>query len=423
VNVTLLEEQGCERTLKVDVTASELQPEFDAAYQSYRKKVKLEGFRKGKAPLHLIKKLYGDAIEAEAMDQIIKSLYPKALDQESIHPIAEGSIEDLQYKPGQDMSFTVKVEVAPKVELQDLSGITLKRETRTVRDENVDSFLEQVRFQQAAREAVEEPAEHGHFVQADVQQLDPNTKLPMVGNKWDDRYFEIGKEVLGAEVDEQLVGVKTGEELKVVRKYPADWAEPSLAGKEEHYQLTIKKVDKLILPELDDELAKDVGGGAETLEDLKTKIREDMEAQAKRDSDDELRRNLLDAVLERHEFDVPSKMVDNVMTSQIEEHKQRSQGQPIDEPQLREQLRPHAERTIKWFWVRKELVEAKDIQVTDEDINTRIVELGKSSNMDEDTAKKIFDNPHTRERLSDDLQETKVVEYLESLAKIEEVWV
>lgn len=179
-----------EKVVEVDVPEAELAPHFDSIYKKYQKNVKLQGFRKGKVPLSLIKKLYGDAMKGEAIEEVVQSVLREVRDQENLRLVAPAKLEDINYDPEKGLHFKAVCEVAPDIELKNYRGLSVEREVYEVDDQDVSDALNDVREQMAVMQPVETAAEDGHFVLADLQQVDA-TGVPIIGKKFKDRYFQI----------------------------------------------------------------------------------------------------------------------------------------------------------------------------------------------------------------------------------------
>ncbi|RMF58782.1 MAG: hypothetical protein D6743_17245, partial [Calditrichaeota bacterium] len=231
----LTKQDSFTRVVEVDVPEEELAPHFDAALQKYRKTLRLEGFRKGKVPVALVKKLFGEAIKEEAIDEVVQSVFQEVIEKEDLHPVAPAKLQDVKYEPGVGLHFKAAIEVLPDFELKKYTGLSVEKEVYQVGPEDIDEMLADVQEQMAVMRPVEGQAEEGHFVLADFQQVD-EAGLPIIGRKFEDRFFQLDLKNY-QELSEQLLGVKAGETRQVqlpVEK--EDAGEPTI----ETYRVTVK---------------------------------------------------------------------------------------------------------------------------------------------------------------------------------------
>ncbi|MFQ5677300.1 MAG: trigger factor, partial [bacterium] len=165
----ITEKGNFERLVEVEVPASELTPHFDAVYKKYQKNIKLQGFRKGKVPISMIKRLYGEAIQGEAIEEVVQSVFREVSEQQQLKLVAPARVENVDYEPETGLRFKAVVEVIPEIELKTYRGLKLEREVYQIDDQDVTDALNDVREQMAVMEPVEEVADEGHFVLADIQ--------------------------------------------------------------------------------------------------------------------------------------------------------------------------------------------------------------------------------------------------------------
>lgn len=401
--------------LEVEVPVEELAPYFDAIYRQYQRKVRLEGFRKGKVPVALIKKLYGKQIEAEAIDDIVNEVYQKARDEAGLRPVAAADIHDVQYSEESGLRFKAVVEVVPDFELKHYKGLSVERETYQVEEADVQAALEDLREEMAVMKSVEETAQEDHFVLADIQKLD-NSGVPMVGQKFEDRFIPLDRNRY-PELTEQLVGVKPGDQRRV-RLPSGNQDEPSHDDGEDYYEFRIKEVKQKELPELDDELARDVK--FDTLEALKDDIRTKLARRAEKHAEERLRRALMDEVIKKHTFDLPPSMIENYLQLVVEDVRKNSDSD-VSEEEIRQQYRSQAIWNLKWMLIRERLVEQENITVNEDDVRQYVKRLAETEGVDEKKVWDAFKGERGRRRLEENALEEKVLDFLREHAKIRDV--
>jgi len=411
---TVTKRGNFERVVEVDVSEEELTPHFDKLYQKYRKRVKLEGFRKGKVPLSLIKRLYGEAIKSEAIDDVVQSVFSEVRQKEDLKPVAPAKLEDIDYNSEDGLHFKAVVEVVPDIELKKYTGLSVEREVYQVEERDVNLALEDIRERLAVMQPVEGPAEEGYFVLADFQQLD-HTGVPIIGKKFDDRLFPLNKDENNKELSEQLIGIQAGESRKVNLPVSNDGDEEA---KTEFYQVTVKEIKEKQLPDLDDDLAKDMGK-FESLDALKEDIRSRLTRQTEADSKRRLKHNLIDELLKNNSFDLPESMVSGYLDTLIESASANSNRQ-IDEEKIRQEYRPMAVWNLKWQIAKDKLTELENIVLTDEEKDKFIARMAEEQNVDENKIRSSLKKQAAKDRFKDDALEDLVVQFLEKNAKIKE---
>lgn len=403
-----------ERIVEVDVPEDELTPHFDEAYQKYQKKLRLQGFRKGKVPLSLIKKLYGDSIKSEALDDVVQSVFREVRDKEGLRPIAPAKLQDVNYDPVSGLHFKAVVEVVPDIELKTYTGLAVERETYQIDDQDVAQALEEYRERVATMEPVEEAAQEDHFVVADFQQVD-TTGLPIIGRKFEDRLIHLSTLDQSRDLSDQLIGVKPGE----TRRVQLDSVDANgNKGETALYEVNVKEIKSKRLPELDDELAKDVSD-FETLDQLKENIRARLELQSQASARRTMRQRLIDELLKKNPFDLPESMVTNYLDVLVEGARKDS-SEPFDEAALRDQYRPTTVWNIKWELVKDKLQEVENITTTEEDKNRLIARIAGERGVTEREIKQSLQKRKAQARFEEDVLEEKILDFLEERAKIKE---
>lgn len=407
-----------EKVVEVDVPEAELAPHFDSIYKKYQKNVKLQGFRKGKVPLSLIKKLYGDAMKGEAIEEVVQSVLREVRDKENLRLVAPAKLEDINYDPEKGLHFKAVCEVAPDIELKNYRGLSVEREVYEVDDQDVSDALNDVREQMAVMQPVETAAEDGHFVLADLQQVDA-TGLPIIGKKFKDRYFQIvTNNSNNKDFTEQLIGAKPGDKRRIELDSIDNSNSPNKENKKDYFEVRIKEIKSKQVPELDDGLAKDTGK-FESLDELKTDLRSKLTKQAQVNARSRLRRRIIDEVLKKNSFDLPESMINNYLDVFVENAKKESK-EPFDEEEMRNHYRPTAVWNLKWELVKDKLREAENLSVSDEDKDVFISRLAEERDIEEKQVRKSLKDKRAQRQFEEDVIEDKVLNYLEVNAKIKD---
>ncbi len=409
-----------QRKVEVEVDAKEVHPHIEKAYQKYQKKIHIDGFRKGKAPMSLVKKRFGDAIQAEVTDDLIQTFFRKALIEEKVAAVSAGKITDVSFAEGEDLKFTAEVEVEPVVEVKDYKGFKVEKEVMKVTDEDVKQTIDYLREQRAEKNEIDRGAEIGDIIEGDIQALD-SSGVPIIGTKWDKSTIEIGKQPLGDMIQDQVVGVKNGDTARFSLKQPERQADGKVTEIESYYSMQVKSVKEKILPELDDEFAKTLGE-YESVDALKSQITDNIVSQREQESKRMVRGRIADEIVKRNDFEVPPSMIENMLDSLWEDF-QKNPDRDIEESQFREENKSGVVWNIKWHLIQQKIYELESIEVSDAEIDEEIDKVAKSASKEEKKIRSQMKSPQRRNRLKENLLQERLMEFLESQVKIKEVTV
>lgn len=433
INVTNI--SNCEKSIEITAPYSETEKEEQNIYQEYQKNAKVEGFRKGKVPIALIKKMFGKTIEEYLIDKLVNKYYNEAITKETIKPIGEAKVQDVKYNENEGLHFIATIETEPTFELAEIDGIKLQKKLKNITKEEIDEEMEKLRHQFGTKEKVEDGAQIGHYILADVQMIDPQTHVPLIGKRWDDRYFILGHNALSGENAQQLIGARIGENRIVTTEIQQGLIQQAITqpgmvqnnpqtqsarNNTESFLINIKNIERINLPELDDEFAKDVGENFKTLEDLNEHIKKVLEVRAKFESNEDLKKQVENEIIRRHEFNVPNIMIENYINQTIKDLK-KGNIEKIDEEYIKSNFRDTAIRNIKWYWIREKLIEKNTLKVEEEEIEKRIDEIAKINNVTPEKARITFRSKQSREKLKEQILDDKLYDFLLEKAQIEDI--
>ena len=328
MKTNVIETGEWERDLEVEVPAERIDKEVTSAVQRYRKQLEIPGFRKGKVPVSIVQARYGESIRHSVISDMLPTLMREAAEEAGLVPAATPKITKLEHEPGQPLVFTASLDVWPEVEVGDIEGLKVTQLTHEVADEEIDEQLVELQGRHATERSAERPLEKGDVLIADLQRVD-ETGVPIIGEKFEERYFIIGGEdAPSPEFEEALIGVSAGEERNVQFSYRADLENEELAGKTERFAVTAREVRERSLPELDDEFAKDVGEQFQTLQELRDHISSQITERWQYISRQRVRGELMDDLIKANSFDLPEGLVNTfIETSRKEREEQSSHAQ------------------------------------------------------------------------------------------------
>ncbi len=360
--------------------ADALRPKLDAALKQYRGRVQMRGFRAGKVPMQLVRKLYGKEIAFEIAEKEVQFAFEEeVLDNPEYKVIGRPVMTELAYDGDSDLTATIRFGVRPAIELSDLSGVTITRLVHDVTDEEIDEEIETLRDRLATTEpAADDEIGDDHALTLDLQQLDEESGTPIVGKKEEGIAVRMSDPNLKDELRAALLGKKQGDVFQVELPH----------GDDEHahthtYEVTIHTVERRSLPDADDALAQKVSNGKiDTLDALRTDIRTELEKSWKQRQTDYTETQIVEKLSDLHPVPVPQSALDIYLDSFVQrlKDKQAENGQELpphfDEAGFRRAMQPEAMRQARWMLIRDHLMEEENIEVTSEDLDAYFADMG-----------------------------------------------
>ena len=411
MKVTVEEPKPWKRILDIEVPSFVVQEQLDTTFRRYRKEIRMPGFRQGKVPMDVLRARFGDEIRAEVVERLIPEYLKQAGADADIRPIATPVIEDLHFHEGEALHFRAIVEIKPVIELKEYKGIQVTKRTTAVSDEDIQRVLDTLRERHSNVVRVDGEAKSDQFVVADIQHLD-STGVPIIGKKEEKQFFRLGTGRMGTSFDEQMIGIKAGDERTISTAYPEDHPDESLAGQTASFTITAHEVLERILPDVDDAFAVDVG--AENLETLRDTIRKDLEQEPER----EVRGQILRQLNEAYDFEVPDSMLTSYLDHVIEDAK-RNTRQPVNEEEIRQSYQVVAVEQIKQTLIIDAIAQKEQITVLPEETDDRVRLMADRTHIAFDQLKRIFRDNGRLDRIEFDIREEKVVEFLIQQADIQ----
>lgn len=400
--------------LEIDATAEDLADELKAALRRQRGQTQMKGFRPGKVPLNLVKKMHGKALAYGIAEQKVQEAFrSQILENDEYDVLGQPTLTTLDYEMDGDLHAVIRFGVRPEVELKDVSGEKVSRLMREVTDEDIEAQLERIRRENA--ELVPAPdteIEEDFHVVIDLQRVDEESGTPIIGEKEEDVEFFIDDERLHDELRDGLRGRKSGESFLVTL--------PHGEGDHTHlhrYQVTIKDAKRRELPELDDafvgEISKDQFVG---LDELKENIRENLEQAWNQRSRELLTGRIVERMIELHTVPVPESAMETYLDSFVEDVKQRNDGElpeDFDEQAFRVANRGEAERQAKWMLIRDAYIEQEAIEVTDEDLDAYFEDAaGENEELSPQMIRQYYQSMNMIDRVKQQVLSRKVFDRL-----------
>ncbi len=416
MQVTINTISDVEQEADIEISNDEIQPHFEHAYEEYRPKVEMKGFRKGRVPLPIIKKVYGPAIEYEALEEIAATFYRKAMDERKIEPVGRPSITDMDFKRGERFTFKIKYEVKPAIELKEYKGLPLVKYLHPVTDQEVDEEVQRLQRVNSSSEQAEKVTDEHFAVTADVQELD-DTGSPLIGKKTPGVRFHLIDPEIASQIKDALKAAEVGGTYNArLESQHGDHAHTTPLS------LTVTKIEKVSLPTFDDELAKRVTGGKVTSADeLRANIRKELEHYWTGLSNRRLDDDLAGELVKQHEFTIPPSIVDSILDTMVEDVKNRARDKRLphgfNEAKFREENRVYAVWQAKWTLLKDSVAKAESLSVTPEDIDRTAERDAESMRIAKD---KLVTHYRTSESAQEHILTEKVMEFLRTHASVTE---
>jgi len=416
--------------LTIEVPAEKVNKALDQAFQKIVKQINVPGFRKGKVPRNIFEKRFGvEALYQDALEILVPEEYSKAVDETGIFPVDYPEIGELDgFEKDKDFTFTATVTVKPEPKLGEYKGLEVKKLSTEVTDEEVEEQIQNLLNRKAEFEIKEdEPIVEGDIAVIDFEGFIGDEAFE--GGKGEDYSLEIGSGQFIPGFEDQLVGVKAGETKDVQVTFPEEYHAEELAGKDATFKVTVKEVKTKVLPELNDEFAKEADPEVESVDELRNKIKERLAEQKKNEAESTLRDELVEKAAENAEMDIPEAMIHNEIHRMIDEFAQRlqMQGMSLDlyyqfsgqtEKDLHEQFKEDAETRVRISLTLEAIAKAENIEVTQEDIDKELEKMAEQFKMDKEQI--ITALGGSTEILENDIRTQKTVEFLVENAKITE---
>ena len=370
--------------LTVDIDADALEHAMEEAYRKNVKKINIPGFRKGKAPRRIIELNYGpDVFLEDAVEILLPRAYKKAVDETQIEPVDQPEADIEQIARGEGATFTFTVDVYPELKLGNYKNLQVEREIVKIDDEDVERVLKQQQERNSQLVVAERTVvQNGDFCVFDfIGYVDGK---PFSGGAAENHTLEIGSGQFIPGFEEQMVGLEVGETKEIEVTFPEEYHAEELAGKDATFKITVKEIKERVLPELDDEFAKDISD-FETLEELRADIRKNLEDEATRRTNDQMENRLLELIAEDSQVEIPESMIKHQAEHQLQYFFQRFMGQGINEEmylqmtgqsreELLEQFEPAAKTQIIHDLILEAIKEEEGIVVSEEEVNDQIQE-------------------------------------------------
>ncbi|UCG11115.1 MAG: trigger factor [Deltaproteobacteria bacterium] len=413
--------------IHVELSETKVKQQLKKAYRELNRNVKVRGFRPGKVPLAILKRQYGDQVNNDVGLDLINETLVEALEKTEVEAISQSDLDRGPLREGEPFRYSFLVEVKPELVVTDYLKIPARRAKLQVTEEEVDAEMERRRHSNAYLQSLEEerPLQGGDHAVLDMKAFTDGKPVPDGETKG--FVLELGSNHFNPEFEAKLIGASKGDRKEIEVTFPEDYGNKKLAGRNTTFQVEVKDVKEMVLPELDDDFAKDLGE-FENLAELRNAVRAEIEADKKNHIDREVGEQLLDELLNRNTFAVPKAMVERELQRMVDAIRSRLSMQNItleqtgtDENALKERNRESAERKVRISILLEKIADQEGVDISDEELDERFRKTAAESNQPYEKIREFYQRNNLVEPLRQQLMEEKVIAFLTDQAEISEL--
>jgi len=413
-----------EKKVSVRIPADVVTREMEATYRSLNQKIKLKGFRPGKIPQSILSRLYKNQVEEEVANKLISHSLAEAVKEYNLAPVSEPNVLNHAFTAEKDFTYAVSFEVKPEFTVQDYVGLEIEVPEVVVTEEEIETELKKLQENHAQLKPLEEsrPVREKDMVLVDFEGTWAGQ--PIEGWRVVNHLVEAGSGTLVGDLDKNLIGMHMGEEKDVNLTLPADYLKKDLAGKEISVHLKVKEIKEKILPEVDDEFAKDLGE-YQTIKDLKEHLNNLITERKKEEIRQITKEKILDKLVAQHSFSVPKSMIERQVQSflaraelQLAREGRRIESASPEGEKLRETFLPLAEREIRGSLILEKIAEKEKISVSESEVDAHLEKLAKRLNRRVEAVKNLYQQRNLMDELRQQVLEEKTLDFLIEKAKI-----
>ena len=413
--------------VNVELPGEAVSRQLKKAYNRLNRSAKVRGFRPGKVPLTILKRHYGDQVNQEVGLDLINETLMEAVAQTGMEVVSQSDLDREPLQEGEPFRYSFVVEVKPEVQAREYKNIPAKRPPVVVSDEEVAAELalrREANFHLASLKEAR-PIQEGDHAILDFKTFVDGKPLPDGEAKG--FHLEVGSNRFNPEFENEIIGASKGEEKEIQVAFPIDYGNKNLAGKKATFQVAVKDIREKVLPELNDEFAKNLGG-FESLQDLRSAVRQELEKNKIKRIDDEIWVQICDELLNRNPFEVPRSMVEQELQRMLDTIQYRLSSQNLtleqagmDEETFKERNREMAERRVRTSLLLERISHQEKIEISDEEMEQGLRETAEKMNQPYDKVRDFYQRSNMMDSYRHQLLEEKVIHFLQDQADIVEV--
>jgi len=426
MQITETNANGLKREFKVVIPADKLKDQVDSRLKELGERIKMPGFRPGKVPLQLLKQRYEKSVMGEVLERSVQEGSSQLMTEHNLRPAGQPKVEIVKFEDGQDLEFSVALEVIPEITPVDFKTISLQKTVVEVPESEIEESLQRL----AKRQRKAEPAAEGHAAQSgDVAVIDFVGRVDgkeFDGGKAEDFHLELGSGMFIPGFEDQLIGLKKGDSRTVKVTFPAEYGNKELAGKPAEFEVTAKEIRTPVDTPLDDELAKAMG--VDDLATLRKRVREQIERDYGMAARSRLKRGLLDLLADKHDFTLPESLVEaefeaiwRQIEADIKADRLDAEDKGKSEDQLKSEYQDIAKRRVKLGLLLSEVGRANNIQVPNEDLTRAVIaEARRFPGQEKQVIDYYQKSAEALNQLRAPIYEDKVIDFILEMAQVSE---
>ena len=424
MNITVEEISSVKKKVNVEIPQEQVTKEIESFYREVGKQAKIKGFRPGKIPKDILERHFKDYVKSEVIQKLIQETYPAALSEKDLHPVSPPVVDPGELESGKPFQYSATVEVKPEIKMEGYTGLNIEGKKESAKEEEVEERLKGLQNLHAQLKTVPElrPVQSGDHVIIDYEaRMD---KKPLEEGKAVDFTVEIGGGRFIPALEEKMIGLKQEEEKEIEVPFPEDYGYKKWAGKTVSFFVKVKEIKEKVLPPLDDEFAKDLGDYA-SLEDLKAKLKEEIEKEKELMLDRRLKDQMIEQLIQANSFEIPESMVVEQAKALVSDTKLRLASQGIalknlniPEEKLQEDYKEVAQKQVRTFLILEKIAAQEGIAVTDEEADERLQSISERSHQKFDVVKRYYEKNGLIPELKTGILTDKTLNFLLGKANI-----
>ncbi|MDI6764190.1 MAG: trigger factor [Thermodesulfobacteriota bacterium] len=424
MNVTVEEISSIKKKINIEIPLEQVTKEVESFYQQVGKQAKIKGFRPGKIPRDILERHFKDYVKSEVIQKLIQETYPAALSEKDLHPVSPPVIDPGELESGKPFQYSATVEVKPEIKIEGYIGLNIEGNKESAKEEEVEERLKGLQNLHAQLRTVPEPRpiQSGDHVIIDYEARMDNK--PLEEGKAVDFTVEVGSGRFIPALEEKLVGLNLEEEKEIEVPFPEDYGYKKWAGKTVSFLVKVKEIKEKVLPPLDDEFAKDLGDYA-SLEDLKAKLKEEIEKEKELMLDRQLKDQMIEQLIQANSFEIPESMVVEQAKALVSDTKLRLASQGIalknlniPEEKLQEDYREVAQKQVRTYLILEKIAAQEGMTVTDEEADERLQSISEKTHQKIDVVKRYYEKNGLIPELKTGILTDKTLNFLLEKANI-----
>ncbi len=424
MNITVEEISSVKKKISVEIPDDRVTREIDSFYREVGKQAKIKGFRPGKIPRNILERYFKDYVKSEVIQKLIQETYPAALSEKGLQPVSPPVIDPGELESGKLFQYSATIEVKPEIKMEGYTGLTIEGKKESVKEEEIEARLKGLQNLHAQLRTLSEPRpiQSGDHVIFDYEARMDNQ--PLEEGKAVDFTVEVGSGRFIPALEEKMIGLKMEEEKEIEVPFPEDYGYKKWAGKTVSFLVKVKEIKEKVLPTLDDEFAKDLGDYA-SLDDLKAKLKEEIEKEKAMMLDRHLKDQMIDQLIKANSFEIPESMVEEQTKALVSDTKLRLASQGIalknlniPEEKLQEDYKEVAQKQVRTYLILEKIAAQEGIEVTDEEVDERLRSISERTHQKFDVVKRYYEKNGLIPDLKTGILTDKTLDFLLSKANI-----